>query len=256
MDEKSAQAMRKAFLKGDKATRQLLRPMLPTGDVSFANVQMTVHPRDNWTELQLWLKGVPPEVQSLGQLLDAVENRKVLVLDIGANCGAYSIPLARAAGPNSRVLAFEPNPIMIGRLGQNMLLNSLGHTIRIETFALGAAEGEAELRLRPGNFGQGSLNPDSVAKKTGFLVPVRPLRPYLRNLDDYDLSVMKIDIEGGEEAALGPWLEAGVKTERPDLVLMETRHSGLWEDDLPARVRAFGYESIFEGEGNTLFKRL
>ncbi|MEP1536721.1 MAG: FkbM family methyltransferase [Paracoccaceae bacterium] len=256
MDEKSAQAMRKAFLKGDKATRQLLRPMLPSGEVSFADVRMAVNPRDNWTELQLWLKGVPPEVQSLGQLLDAVENRKALVLDIGANCGAYSIPLAKAAGAGARVLAFEPNPIMIGRLGQNVLLNALGQTIRIETCALGATQGEAELRMRPGNFGQGSLNPDSVAKKQGFVVPVRPLRPYLSNLNDYDLSVMKIDIEGGEEAALNPWLDAGIKSERPDLVLMETRHSGLWEDNLPARVRAFGYENIFEGEGNTLFKRL
>ncbi|MEP0954435.1 MAG: FkbM family methyltransferase [Paracoccaceae bacterium] len=255
MDEKSAKAMRKAFLKADKATRKLLRPILPSGEVSFADVRMAVNPRDNWTELQLWLKGVPVEVQSLAQLLDAVENRKALVLDIGANCGAYSIPLAQAAGTGARVLPFEPNPIMIGRLGQNILLNSLGQTVRIETCAVGATEGEAELLLRPGNFGQGSLNPNSLAKKSGFIVPVRLLRPYLSNLNDYDLSVMKIDIEGGEDAALGPWLDAGVKSERPDLVLMETRHARLWEDDLLARVRGFGHESIFEGEGNTLFKR-
>ncbi len=256
MDTKAVQAMRKAFLKGDKATRHLLRPLLPTGEVSFAGVRMLVDPRDNWTELQMWLKGVPPEVQSLGQLMEVVENKKAIVLDIGANCGAYSVPLAYASGAGSRVLAFEPNPIMIGRLGQNMLANGLGHVIRIQTCALGAQEGEAELKLRPGNFGQASLNSDSVAKKPGFFVPVRALRNFLTELADYDVSVMKIDIEGGEEAALTPWLDAGIQSERPTYVLMETRHSELWTSNLPKRLCDFGYERVFEGEGNTLFKRL
>jgi FkbM family methyltransferase len=45
------------------------------------------------------------------------------VLDIGANVGAHTLPLARAVGPRGRVLAFEPTAFAHGKLRHNLLLN-------------------------------------------------------------------------------------------------------------------------------------
>src|SRR6202171_4134715 len=46
-----------------------------------------------------------------------------LGLDIGANIGAHTLPLARLVGPNGRVLAFEPTGFAFRKLGRNLELN-------------------------------------------------------------------------------------------------------------------------------------
>ncbi len=46
-----------------------------------------------------------------------------LVLDLGANIGAHTLPLAALAGPSGRVVAFEPTDFAFGKLGRNLALN-------------------------------------------------------------------------------------------------------------------------------------
>jgi len=45
------------------------------------------------------------------------------VLDIGANIGAHTLPLARLVGKNGRVIAFEPTRYAIGKMQKNIALN-------------------------------------------------------------------------------------------------------------------------------------
>lgn len=45
------------------------------------------------------------------------------VVDAGANLGAHTLPLARAAGPQGRVLAYEPTAFAYGKLLANVALN-------------------------------------------------------------------------------------------------------------------------------------
>jgi FkbM family methyltransferase len=45
------------------------------------------------------------------------------VLDIGANVGAHTLPLAVAVGPEGRVFAFEPTDFAFGKLRRNVELN-------------------------------------------------------------------------------------------------------------------------------------
>src|SRR5208283_722027 len=44
-------------------------------------------------------------------------------IDIGANVGYYSIKAFHRLGPSGRVLAIEPNPVVIRRLKRNMSLS-------------------------------------------------------------------------------------------------------------------------------------
>jgi FkbM family methyltransferase len=48
-----------------------------------------------------------------------------LVLDIGANIGAHTLPLAQLVGPTGRVMAFEPTEFAFRKLSRNLSLNPL-----------------------------------------------------------------------------------------------------------------------------------
>lgn len=249
-----AEALRAAFLKADRPTRHKLSGILPPGEIEFAGVRLYVDPRDNYTERRIWLDGQPPEMESFAALAAHVEGRNAFILDVGANCGAFAVPLAMAAGKGSRVVAFEPNPVMIGRLGHNVMLNGLGEVIRIEGCALGDHAGEAVLNLKQGNYGQASLMPIRPRQRAGgTLVPLRPLADFVMPAAGHDISVLKIDVEGAEEAVLAPVLDHGGWL--PDVLLMETRHAEEWNTDLVGRLHGAGFETVLEADGNTLFQR-
>jgi hypothetical protein len=69
------------------------------------------------------------------------------------------------------------------------------------------------------------------------------------------VTILKIDVDGAEEAALGPRLDAGAQGWQPDASLIETVHADEWETDLVARIVACGFKSVLQAEGNTLFVR-
>ena len=253
-DPENTQALREAFRIADKPMRRKLVPILPPEVISFAGVRMYVDPRDNYTDRVIWRDGQPPEVKSLAALTKIVAGRNAFVLDIGANSGAFAVPLAAAMGEGSRVIAFEPSPTMIGRLGHNVRLNDLGEVVRIEGCALGDACGEAILNFRSRNFGQASLMPIRPRMRDGgTLVPVRPLLDFVHEAAGHDISVLKIDVEGAEVAVLKPLLDAAGWL--PDAMLIETDHADVWDYDLVSRIRELGFEVTLEAEQNTLFVR-
>jgi FkbM family methyltransferase len=250
----TAEALRVVFRMADKTMRQKLTPILPPGLIEFAGIKMYVDPRDNYTDRMIWLEGQPPEMKSLRALTEIVEGKNAFVLDIGANCGAFTVPLAMAVGTGSRVIAFEPNPVMIGRLGHNLWLNGLTDVVRIESCALGDKTSEGVLNLKVGNFGQASLNPiPGRVRAGGTLVPVRPLMDFTAQAAQHEISVLKIDVEGAEVAALDPMLDAG--SWLPDAMLIETRHAVDWDVDLVSKIAALGFKATLKAEGNTLFVR-
>jgi FkbM family methyltransferase len=244
--------LREAFRNADKATRQRLAPTLPPADIEFLGIRMHVDPRDNYTERCLWLDGLPPEVESLTAVMELVEGRDAFILDIGANCGAYAVPLGVAVGRGSRVVAVEPNPVMVGRLDYNVRMNNLNDVVRVDACALGEASGEAPLYQSNWNFGQASLRkPDRQGHKPAQLVPVRSVLDYAEEASRHAMSVIKIDVEGTEDTVLNPLFAAGHWL--PDVLLIETIHARLWEKDLKAKITASGYDAMLETEGNTLF---
>jgi FkbM family methyltransferase len=252
--EITAEALRELFRGADRATRRKLVPILPPAEISFAGVRMYVDPRDNYTDRMIWRDGHPPEIRSLTALLELVEGQNAFILDIGANSGAFAIPLALAAGEGSRVIAFEPNPTMIGRLGHNIRLNDLGEVVRIEGCALSDKAGEGVLNFRQRNFGQASLLPiRGRVRDGGTLVPIRPLLDYVHEAEGHDVSILKIDVEGAEVAVLAPLLNAGGWL--PDAMLVETDHADEWDVDLVGQIKGLGFEVALEAEQNTLFVR-
>jgi len=247
--------LRAQFRHGDQEERARIKAMLGPVEIEFADIRMVVDPRDNYTETCIWLDGHPPEIKSLVALVELVEDKNTLVLDIGANCGVYSVPLGLASGDGSRVIAFEPNPTMIGRLGHNIALNNLTHKVRIEGCALSDREGEAILNFRGHNYGQASLIPvPGRMNSGGALVPTRPLSAFTHAARHHDFTVLKIDVEGAEEVVLNPMLDqAKVGGWLPDAMLVEVRHADQWDSDLCARILNSGFRQTMRAEGNALY---
>jgi FkbM family methyltransferase len=139
-------------------------------------------------------------------LLGGFTQRDGVILDVGANIGLYTVPLARiAATKHARVIAFEPLSRNLPRLRANIALNECGEFVEIIPIALSDRNGEASIELRE-DFANGS--------STGTAVLVQENSPYtwatqetvqVSRLDDLwptlgltRLDVVKADVDGHE----------------------------------------------------------
>lgn len=124
----------------------------------------------------------------------------ITIFDLGANVGLYSL-LAAAHNPRASVHAFEPTPELVAKLHTNLALNDLTKVI-VNPLAVGAANGQIYLHYSYGSDGSNEGMNYVSAAPTDTAVDVLTLDGYCaaQSLDHIDL--MKIDIEGGEFAAL------------------------------------------------------
>jgi FkbM family methyltransferase len=128
------------------------------------------------------------------------------VLDVGANVGLTSLPLARFAGERGgHVPAFEPVPSNLSRLRENIALNGLEELITIWPFGLSAEAGTANISLRE-DFDAGGTTGNAAividASDARFAVQPIELRALDSLLDEAALSridFIKVDIEGHED---------------------------------------------------------
>lgn len=130
------------------------------------------------------------------QLFRQIVGDGAVVLEAGANIGALTVPIARAAGARGRVIAYEPQPALAALLRHNMTANALTW-VEVRQAALGRAAGTLRVpRIdyhQPFNFGGVSLHDGD-----GEPVPVETIDAL--NLTRLDL--LKIDVEGMEGEVL------------------------------------------------------
>ncbi len=67
--------------------------------------------------------------------------------NLGAHIGFFTLGLMNLVKPGGQVLAFEPNPRVRDKLIDNVSLNSIGHRVRVENWALSDFDGQAEFSL-------------------------------------------------------------------------------------------------------------
>lgn len=141
------------------------------------------------------------------------------VIEVGANIGAHTVPLAKLVGAYGHVHAFEPQPIIFQNLCANVALNSL---LNVHTYsqAAGSASGQAILPVvdytKLGNFGGIELQNQGE----GTTVPVVRLDDVLTDLRNVRL--LKLDVEGWEQSVLEGALNL-IARHRPMLYLENDR---------------------------------
>jgi FkbM family methyltransferase len=128
------------------------------------------------------------------------------ILDLGANLGAYAIPLAKAiAGVNGTIYAYEPQRIVYYQLCGNIFLNRLDN---VSAFCMAIGDSDGSISV-PGldfaktrNVGGFSLV-DDIRNKTDYVVlqaDKPPVETPMARLDSLHFPkppcLIKIDVEG------------------------------------------------------------
>jgi FkbM family methyltransferase len=160
---------------------------------------MVVNPHDQYVGTSLIQYGEfsPGETRLFTTLLEPGSR----VLEVGANIGALTIPLARHLGPRGLLVAIEAQRLCHQMLAANCALNSLT-TVHALHLALGDSNGTITVpRLDPtrdNNFGGVELG----KTPTGDRVLLRTLDSMVQELSHPPFDFVKLDVEGMEEEVL------------------------------------------------------
>jgi FkbM family methyltransferase len=122
------------------------------------------------------------------------------VVDVGANCGVYSLLAARETGPDGGVTAIEPNPRMVELMTRTFAANSVAEWSRAIQGAVMDVQREVEIGIPGMLFGSASVlvheGQDRNEPVTLFKAAAKPLDLWLAPGERVD--VLKIDAEGAE----------------------------------------------------------
>jgi FkbM family methyltransferase len=236
--------------------RQALRDMLPPTRVTALGCDFIVHPRDNYTEFRIWETGLPPEHLATRAIAEEFAGTDAVIVDVGANAGAFFLPLLRAAGKGAKAIAFEPNPVMRARLSANVALNRLTSRVRVFDCAVGAEAGHSVLHFpRNGNLGQGRIDVAYVrGGSEGVSVAIRPLADCLRQAKVSRVDFLKVDVEGLEDRVIVPLLQDDPAL-WPRSLYFEIAHDGVWQMPLLQVLADRGYARVQDFDNNALFRR-
>lgn len=124
--------------------------------------------------------------------------RGMVVADIGANLGYFTLLMADLVGPEGFVHAFEPNPMITQRLRKTLDVNGFSSRSAIHEVALGAdADAAMALVVPPHEPKNAHMIAMSDTMPEGS-TPIRSCR--LDSVADWSaIEFAKIDVEGAEE---------------------------------------------------------
>jgi FkbM family methyltransferase len=162
---------------------------LPVGAHEFRFYEIAA-PRHVWWAHQARRRAWEPAV--VRELSRALRPGDVF-LDLGAYVGPFTLLASRLVGPEGRVVAFEPDPVTRALLERNLAANGASNVI-VAPYAVGDRDGRVSFVASGDSVGhvgsEGDLEVEQVT------------------LDGYcerqglTPTVAKVDIEGGEAAAL------------------------------------------------------
>ena len=121
----------------------------------------------------------------------------MVVADVGANLGYFSLLMADLVGPSGKVLSFEPNPQVAGLLRRSLHANGFEPVVALEPEPLTGVSGESvTLYCNPEQAG-GAFITTETHRHYGLAVPLTT-----RRFDDHPdamrVAFAKIDAEGSE----------------------------------------------------------
>lgn len=164
-------------------------------------------------------------------LLDAVTANipdGAKIVDVGANFGLYALHSAWAAGPASRVVAFEPLPSAGRLLLHNVDANALAGQITFVASAVGAKRSKANFYIAEDGAFSGLHDTKRSRLAETIEVPVVSLdaSPEVTKLGAVDF--LKVDVEGHEGGVLAGARKLMERSERL-LAVLEFSHKNLTE---------------------------
>lgn len=152
-------------------------------------------------------------------------NMDSICIDIGANIGTVTIPMAILANSGS-VLSFEANPKTYRVLQKNVQLNNLSN-VHIYNYALGDT---AKLVHFSDKKNDDMNHVQKSNDLTGIKVSMKPLDSFTENIEKVD--ILKIDVEGYEKYVL---LGAIKTLKKTSWIIFEVNNANLENYDYEPR---------------------
>jgi FkbM family methyltransferase len=172
-----------------------------------------------------------------------LDKRDIVIADVGANMGYYSMYFAKYYSPQSKIFAFEPSVSILDVLKKNISIN---HFENVEIVEAACAEntGNVEFYISHNHHSSSMIDSWGDNLATGTLTTVHSV-----SMDDFfgnqkggeypDL--IKMDIEGAGVFAL-KGCKRCVELKRP-LILMES-HTGAEDNAIGDLLRENNYEAF------------
>ena len=160
------------------------------GKIQFANWSNPLAPSISLLE---------PTVAFFNQFIKAGD----LAIDIGANIGDTTVPMALCTGTTGLTIGFDPNPFVVKILKENVNLNKDKYVIAAEQCAISTTPAEFYFVSSEASFANGGISPTAQSKHGKFShkekVKGVNLKSYLETKYPEwisKLSFIKIDTEG------------------------------------------------------------
>jgi FkbM family methyltransferase len=154
-----------------------------------------------------------------------------LIVDIGANIGTLTVPLARAFP--GQVIAFEPVESTYAALLKNLELNNIANVLTLK-MACSARPGHGEMiDVNENNTGMAKLDVGQSGKTDVTTLDIEAVRLGAR------VSLIKMDVEGHEGSVLDGAGDV-LRNHRP-LIVCELWHEN--RDPIFEKIKPFGYDA-------------
>ena len=211
-------------------------------DVTSAFGRFRVYPTTNLVDSALLIH--PCYNQEEIAFLQAGLSKGGTFVDIGANIGLYSVALGNSLRTTGRVVSIEPNPICVERLRANLRFNDLP-VADVFPVAAGDSPGRGHLIVDRDDLAIAR----TVRDATGGDFEIRTLTDILDQAGVDAIAALKIDVEGFEMAALGPFFRNAPRTRWPRRLCIE--HLGE-KSDVLAMLADAGYRLERNTRNNAL----
>lgn len=178
------------------------------------------------------------------------------LVDVGANCGLFSLMAARAVGPDGLVIAFEPCRATFETLVRNCRLNGFDNIVPFN-LAIADATGAARLDHKAaGHSGRNSMSLVDRPTDERIMTLAMVDAAAILKLVDGRRTLIKIDVEGFELAALAglePLLAATNVTRT--VIEIDERYLAAYDthaEDIYAMLSKHGFRAV-GGDGTIHF---
>ena len=158
--------------------------------------KMYVDTTDVWISSHLLLDGFW-EIW-VTEAIAALVKPGMVVADVGANLGYFTLLMADLVGPTGHVHAFEPNPVMLRRLRRNVTVNGFAGYTAVHDKALADVDGAiVSFHIPDENPGGGAITRHTHHIENG-AIEIETVRLDARP-EWHAIELMKVDVEGAEE---------------------------------------------------------
>lgn len=192
-------------------------------EVLVNGFSMVVDPRDEILGALL-IRGKDWENYETQLFTEAIAPGMV-VIDVGANIGYYTLIAARAVGSEGTVVAFEPEPDNFRLLSRNVDGSGFSDRVTLIQGAVGAKDGTATLFRDFDNLGAHSLAEENLVSVGSVEVPSFRLAEALVQRGIERIDILKLDAQGAEGLVIGGAKEMLLRN--PVRVFMEYWPTGL-----------------------------